>query len=617
VYKESKMSKLLILFFLLAVCFIQYEAMQQKSFVIDYDHDQFLKDGKPFRYISGGIHYFRVPEEYWEDRLYKIRKSGCNAIQTYIPWNWHEPYEGQYQNFNKLVNFIKLAQKHDLLVILRGGPYVCGEWEFGGFPYWLLKNSSIKLRTSDKVFLTYVETWLSKLLTVLRPLLYANGGPVIMLQVENEYGSYGCDHNYVNMLGSMFKKYVGDDVILFTTDGAGDGFLKCGAVDSLYTTVDFGAGGDPAKTFLIQRKYQSHGPYVNSEYYTGWLDHWGEHHQTRGSAQIAEYVDKILATNASLNMYMFEGGTNFGFMNGANGGNPIQPQPTSYDYDAPLSEAGDPTEKYFAIQKVISKYVAIPEGPQPTATVKMAYGKVNGKKVASVLDIIDKLTPVVAVNPLSFEDIDVPYGYVLYTTNIASHSLDDVKLNLTLTKYHDRAHIFTDKNLQGIMQMNEPSHSINISAGTVLDILVENQGRINYGSYLADTKKGLLADVLLDGSKLENWSMRGFNGTELLTNELFENRLTNMTSLPAAVMFTLTIDEIHDTYLKLDMWTKGFVLLNGVNLGRYWTPVGPQKTLYVPKFYLKSNNTVIVCETDKLPTLEDSYIDFVDAPIFT
>jgi len=240
-----------------------------------------------------------------------------------------------------------------------------------------------------------------------------------------------------------------------------------------------------------------------------------------------------------------------------------------------------------------------------------------GKKVASVLDIIDKLTPVVAVNPLSFEDIDVPYGYVLYTTNIASHSLDDVKLNLTLTKYHDRAHIFTDKNLQGIMQMNEPSHSINISAGTVLDILVENQGRINYGSYLADTKKGLLADVLLDGSKLENWSMRGFNGTELLTSELFENRLTNMTSLPAAVMFTFTMDEIHDTYLKLDMWTKGFVLLNGVNLGRYWTPVGPQKTLYVPKFYLKSNNTVIVCETDKLPTLEDSYIDFVDAPIFT
>ena len=605
------------------------DSNEKRSFTIDYINNQFLKDGQPFRYISGGMHYFRVPHEYWDDRLYKMRKGGMNAVQTYVAWNVHEPFKGDYRfsGNNDIVKFIETAQKNDLLVILRPGPYICAEWEYGGFPYWIMKEvSPTQLRTRSDVYLKIVEKWMSVLLTKLRPLLYENGGPIISVQVENEYGSYGNDHVYMRKLETVFRKHLGNDVILFTTDGAGDWFLKRGALPSLYTTVDFGAGGDVEKYFAIQRKYQPQGPYINSEYYTGWLDHWGEKHSRVSGLRVAKTLDTMLARNASVNLYMFIGGTNFGFMNGANFAKRLQPQPTSYDYDSPLTEAGDPTEKYFLIQKTVSKYQRIPPGPSPKPTEKASYGTIKATQTLSIYSILDHFQPVESENPLSFEEMDIPYGYVLYRTSI-QHVLKGEAI-LDMKKMHDRAVVLVDGQTQGIVYAHN-STTLKISEGGTLDILVENQGRVNYGGMMRDTGKGILKDVTVNGNVLKNWKMYAINDTVLLSTPSTKHSLWSLykeedlsldvTEAPCVTRFSFdVVGDPQDTFLKLDAWNKGVVFINGFNLGRYWTPAGPQGTLYVPKYLLKKRNILVVFETDAVPaSLNERVVESVDAPVWT
>ncbi|NXR79253.1 BGAL galactosidase, partial [Pycnonotus jocosus] len=353
----------------------------ERSFEIDYDSNCFVKDGKPFRYISGSIHYSRVPSYYWKDRLLKMKMAGLDAIQTYVPWNYHEPRMGTYDFFGgrDLEYFLQLANDTGLLVILRAGPYICAEWDMGGLPAWLLEKKSIVLRSSDSDYLEAVERWMGVLLPKMRPYLYQNGGPIIMVQVENEYGSYfACDYNYLRFLLKLFRQHLGDEVVLFTTDGASQFHLKCGALQGLYATVDFAPGGNVTAAFLAQRSSEPKGPLVNSEFYTGWLDHWGHRHSVVPAETIAKTLNEILARGANVNLYMFIGGTNFAYWNGAN--MPYMPQPTSYDYDAPLSEAGDLTEKYFVLRKVIGMYKQLPEGLIPPTTPKFAYGKVRLQK---------------------------------------------------------------------------------------------------------------------------------------------------------------------------------------------------------------------------------------------
>ncbi|KAL9966667.1 hypothetical protein ACROYT_G024779 [Oculina patagonica] len=607
-----------------------------RSFTIDWENDVFLKDGKPFRYISGSFHYFRVPRVYWKDRMTKMRAAGLNTLQTYVAWNMHEAQEGKY-NFNgssDLASFIQMAQSAGLLVIVRAGPYICAEWDLGGFPPWLLRNyTTARLRSSlDKGYIAAVDRWMSVLLPILKPLLYVNGGPIIAVQIENEYGSYfTCDHQYMTHLQAVFEEHLGKDVILFTTDGFNDRMLECGSLPTLFTTVDFGAGVDPAVPFSHLRKYQPKGPLVNSEFYPGWLDHWAERHQTREAAAIGLYLDKILAMNASVNLYMFEGGTSFGFMNGANGyqdSRKYQPQPTSYDYDAPLTEAGDPTTKYFVIMETIAKYATVPPGPVPVPTKKYAYGKVMMSKLSSIFDVLKYLTPLGPVNStdtLTMEQIGLNYGFMLYRTKIP---FSGAAVNISIPGLRDRGIVFVNQVRQAtLIRVNgKTSATIKVEAGAFLDILVENMGRINYGPHLQDPK-GILGDVTLNNEVLKHWMMYPLHFDEVVgdTKRLHTAVNDHEASVQIPSFYTGHIppapDGIpKDTFLKLPGWFKGQAFVNGFNIGRYWPVVGPQITLYVPENVLRpgkeEKSELVLLELDNAPceSPENCFVEFVDKP---
>ena len=607
----------------------------ERSFVIDYKNDCFRKDNQTFRYISGGIHYFRVPRIYWEDRLLKAQALGLNTIQTYIAWNIHEQEQGIY-NFegeNDILHFINLAQKCGLLVIVRPGPYIDAEWEFGGFPWWLAKNKSLIMRsTEDERYMNNVETWMNVLLHKLKPKLYKNGGPIIAFQVENEYGNYyACDHKYLTALKDIFQNNYGDDVVLFTTDGYTSEYLKCGTSPQIFSTIDFGTEITAENAFKKLRKYQANGPLVNSEYYTGWLDYWGHPHQTRDSRKVAKYFDHILAINASVNLYMLEGGTNFGFMNGVDidKDNNFLVSPTSYDYDAPLSEAGDPTKKYFALRNVLKKYVKSMT-PVPKATMKTAYGKIKMTPGLDLKSLISLLyphgTPFNSTYPLTMENVHQGYGFLLYRTKIPKQYQNQL-IDLFIEVVHDRSIIYVDNIRKGVFERGAV-HTTVLVTGEKLEILVENQGRIAYGPkgshYLPDSK-GILGNVLIDNHILTNWSMYPIDDKKIFqlmdqSKEKFLLKSKNLENAPIVYCALFTLDHVTDTYIKMDTWSKGQIYINHFNLGRYWSDQGPQQTLYVPKNVLKlGNNRLMLLELDKAPcTFQKIYncsVEFVAKPI--
>ncbi|XP_041039368.1 beta-galactosidase isoform X3 [Carcharodon carcharias] len=558
---------------LLALSFCPFSpSSSSRTFQIDYDNDCFRKDGKEFRYISGSIHYSRVPRYYWKDRLMKMHMAGLNAIQTYVPWNYHETIPGKYDftGDRDLESFLKLCNDIGLLVILRAGPFICGEWDMGGLPAWLLQKKSIVLRSSDPDYLQYVDRWMHVFLLKIKPFLYQNNGPIISVQVENEYGSYfACDYDYLRHLLKLFRYYLGDEIVLFTTDGADQTYLKCGSLQGLYATVDFGPGGNVTKSFKAQRYAEPHGPMVNSEFYTGWLDHWGQKHSVIKKEIVAKSLDEILALGANVNMYMFEGGTNFGYWNGAN--SPYLPQPTSYDYDAPLSEAGDPTEKYFSIRKVIGKYKKVPAGPVLPATPKFAYGLIQVKKLQSVAGLVNLLSfsgPVKSVYPLTFVEMKQYFGYMLYRTTLPINCTKGTPLASPQNGVHDRAYIMVDGVFQGILERNKVI-PINITgqAGSTLDILVENMGRINYGGGIHDSK-GLVTNLTLASNILTGWTIYSLNIDEAvargyLTKLQKGQRLTPPAevNVPSFYLGAFKIpngipDLPQDTYLKFPGWSK-------------------------------------------------------------
>nr|XP_020515189.2 LOW QUALITY PROTEIN: beta-galactosidase-like [Labrus bergylta] len=589
----------------------------ERSFSIDYKNNCFLKDGKPFQYISGSIHYSRIPRYYWKDRLMKMYMTGLNAIQVYVPWNYHEAVQG-VQNFTgdrDLEHFLDLANQTGLLVILRPGPYICAEWEMGGLPAWLLQKPNIVLRSADTDYLQAVSNWLAVLLPQIKPWLYINGGNIITVQVENEYGSYyACDYNYMRHLRTLFRFFLGEDTVLFTTDGNTDKEMICGTLEGLYATIDFGTENNIAEAFKRQRRFEPRGPLVNSEFYTGWLDHWGDQHAVVNSQKVSRVLGEMLTMGANVNMYMFEGGSNFGYWNGADHDTRFRSVVTSYDYDAPLSEAGDPTEKLLAIRDVIKQFRDIPSGPMPPATPKFAYGFVTLKKVgniSSLLNTLSPLGPVKSQHPLTFEEMKQFYGYMLYRTRLPRDLPQPTPLISPLNGVHDRAYVSINGVYQGLLERDTVLvTNVTAQQGDTLDILVENMGRVNFGSRINDFK-GLLSDLFLGKDLLTDWLIYPLDidgaiasGWPHSDNKKSSTPPKDPSVGPIFYSGTLQPNGLSwDTFLKLNGWTKGQVWINGMNLGRYWPARGPQQTLYVPGPLLSTTqpNNITVLELEGAP----------------
>lgn len=627
------MTAMVLLFMLLnlaCVCVTGNWVSEGRSFSIDYNNNCFLKDGKTFQYISGSIHYSRIPRAYWRDRLLKMYMTGLNAIQVYVPWNFHETVHGVY-NFNgdrDLEHFLDLANQTGLLVILRPGPYICAEWEMGGLPAWLLQKPNIILRSSDSDYVQAVSNWLAVLLPKMKPWLYINGGNIITVQVENEYGSYfACDYNYMRHLRTLFRFFLGENAVLFTTDGNTDKEMACGSLEGLYATVDFGTDTNITAAFQRQRRFEPRGPLVNSEFYTGWLDHWGDQHAVVSTEKIMRVLAEMLVMGANVNLYMFEGGTNFGYWNGADHDNRFRSVVTSYDYDAPLSEAGDPTDKLLAIREVIKLFRDVPSGPMPPATPKFAYGFVTLKKVGNVGSLLTTLSPsgpVKSQYPITFEELKQYYGYVLYRTTLPRDLYEPTPLISPLNGVHDRAYVSVNGVYQGLLE-RDMALVMNVTGqkGDTVDIVVENMGRVNFGSKINDYK-GLLSNLILGKDVLTDWNIYPLNIDGAITGGWPHSNSKRPTSPikgktllgPTFYMGTLQTNGLSwDTFLKLHEWTKGQVWINGVNLGRYWPARGPQQTLYVPGPLLSPSqtNNITVLELEGAPT--HLRVLFMDRPL--
>ncbi|MFC7722594.1 glycoside hydrolase family 35 protein [Nonomuraea recticatena] len=540
--------------------------------------------------MSGGLHYFRVHPAQWADRLRKARLMGLNTIETYVPWNLHQPRPDRFRMDDELdlPAYLDLAAAEGLHVLLRPGPYICAEWEGGGLPSWLLAEPDLRLRTRDPRYLSAVDDYFARLLTPLQPYLSTRGGPILAIQVENEYGAYGDDTAYLEHLAHSLRR-CGVDVPLFTCDQPAD--LARGALPGILATANFGSRS--AQSLATLRAHQPTGPLLSTEFWIGWFDRWGSHHVVRDADQAAQELDELLATGASLNLYMFHGGTNFGFTNGANDKHTYRPTVTSYDYDAPLDEAGDPTEKFTAFRKVIAKYATVPDEPVPAPAAKLAVPAVALTQSAGLLENAESLGEAVeSRHPLTMEELRQDFGFVLYETTLPAAG----PVLLELEHVRDRAQVFLDGQPVGVLERENHEHAIAFTVpreNSVLSVLVENQGRVNYGVGIHD-RKGLLGEVLLNGSELAGWTSRPLPLTSLEGLPFAATR--TVTIGPAFHRGTFEVAEAADTFLHLDGWTKGNAWINGFALGRYWSR-GPQRSLYVPAPVLREGaNEIIVLE---------------------
>ena len=576
-----------------------------KSVVIE--NGKIVIDGKAEQIISGAIHYFRILPELWEDRLLKARQCGLNTIETYMCWNLHEPREGKFC-FDGLLDFekfIKIAEKLGLWVIVRPGPYICAEWENGGLPSWLMVKENLRLRCMNKQYLNALEPFLNEILNRLNKLQYTKHGPIIALQVENEYGSFGNDHTYISHVRRIFLDN-GINVPLFTSDGPDDHYIQGGTIPELTMTLNFGT--NPEEAFAKGRKYRPEGPDFCMEFWNGWFDHWGGEHHVRDSDNAAATLDQILQMGANVNIYMFHGGTNFNFWNGAICiNNKLQPTITSYDYDAPLSECGDPTKKYFIYQKIIRKYNKSTDYGMPEPSRKIVYNNVILTESVSLFDNLDLLGKKHnSIMPESMEHWGQNFGFIHYRTQL-SGPLNNQKLGLD--KVHDRALIFLHGKYFATYYRNDEVQEFNINvpeSGAQLDILVENMGRINYGSEIGRDQKGILGGVRISQQYQHYWETWTLPLNNI--NKLCYSNFSQKVNLPAFHRGTLEIDEAADTFLSFP-GKKGCVWVNGFNIGRYWD-TGPQKTLYVPGVLLKNgSNEIIIME---LHELHNNYLQFTD-----
>ncbi len=579
---------------------------------LTYNDKDFLMDGTPFKIISGAMHYFRIHPDLWEDRLLKLKACGFNTVETYVCWNLHERREGEF-DFSGILDierFISIAEKIGLWVIVRPGPYICAEWEFGGLPSWLLKYPNITLRCNDPLYLEKVTPYYRELFSRIRPHLSTNGGGIIMMQVENEYGSYGDDKDYLRSVAEIYREN-GIDCLLFTSDGAVLWTLSGGTLPELLSVLNFGS--NISKNAETLRSFKPDQPFMCGEFWCGWFDHWYEEHHTRTSDDVANMVQEFFDANGSFNFYMFHGGTNFSFWNGANHtGKEYQPTVTSYDYCAPLTESGDMTDTYFAIKEVIERNTGVKAPDIHVENLpKKAYGELTLTECAPLFENLIALTsPIHSPAPLTMEEIGQDFGYILYSTELHG-PFEPMELNFE--HLHDRAHIFLNGKLAGIRERSRRCDSVIIELeygeSAKLDVLVENMGRVNYGPKLFD-KKGIVGGIRLGQRFHFGWDHYPLTMDDL--SQLKWNKNTSV-QLPAFYRGTLKItDTPADTFIRLDGFEKGFVVVNGFNVSRFYNSAGPQKTLYIPSPLLKTgDNEIIVFETDSVTCPK---VTFVDTP---
>ena len=644
-----------------------------RSFTIE--NDSLVRDGEPINLMSGSFHYSRTPPALWRDRLQRLRAMGLNAVQTYVPWNFHEENRGEF-NFGgdrNITAFIETAAQEGLMVLVRMGPYMCGEWEFGGFPAWLLAiEPPVTIRTYEAGYIAAVDAYWAALLPVLKPLLWSAGGPIVMVQIENEYGSYGnvgtnpSDLQYMEHLVDLTHQHLGEGtVIIYTTDGGNTGFMSRGALkgNATYTVGDHGPGSD-AGNCAAMAQYNDPGknPCMDSEYYTGWLTHWGETMANTSGANVAQPLDTYLAANTSFNLYMGFGGTNFGWWSGANGGGKsFQPHITSYDYSSPVDEGGAhgfaaDGDKWAKIHNVLAKYQggrggyasgSVPPA-EPPLMPRKAYAPVTLDQSVAMLTPASLAAlepafgswPMVSDVPLSMESVGQNYGFILYEATTPPGVVGNQTLGFSAYP-RDRAHAFVDGAPAIAAPMYRPSAppSVPLAAaaagGETLSLLLENLGRLNYGKGMTDPKGVWSAKgeaVLYNGKNMTGPGLWKTRALPLQTEQLHKltfapNAQTESAAAGGAFTPTffrgnLQIDDVAgpaDTYLKTKGWGKGVVWVNGYNLGRFWEAEGPQHALYLPAPLLRSGtNEIIVLELDTpqaMRTLEfDVKPDFSGKP---
>jgi beta-galactosidase len=558
--------------------------------------DGFFLNNEEIKIISGGMHYFRTVPEYWRDRLLKLKNMGCNTVETYVAWNMHEPKKGEFC-FNGMMDikaFIELAGELGLWVIVRPSPYICAEWEFGGLPAWLLADDGMRLRGNYEPFLKHVRDYYHELFKLLTPLQINYGGPIILMQIENEYGYYGNDTKYLETMRDIMIEN-GAVVPFVTSDGPWGDALTCGSVEGVLPTGNFGSKAE--EQFDILSKHTNGGPLMCMEFWVGWFDHWGSpKHQTSDLNDNIINLEEILK-RGNVNIYMFHGGTNFGFMNGSNYYDNLTPDVTSYDYDAVLTESGKITPKYQGFKEVISKFVTLPNNIEITSTPSYEYGEIQVSEKVGLFQTLDTLTSgIQSLYPQSMERLGQSYGYILYRSSLKKEKhLQKIRL----WEANDRAQVFVDNNhavtLYDRELLEEASIDVSTNGSSDISILVENMGRVNFGLKLEKQRKGIDGAVQINGHQHFGWEQYPL---ELDNIDRLDFSKGYEPDLPAFYSFTLHADVIGDTYIDLEGWGKGCVFVNGFNLGRFWE-IGPQKRLYVPgPLIRKGDNTIIIFETE-------------------
>ena len=578
----------------------------------------FELDGAPFRVLAGAIHYFRVHPELWRERIRQAREMGLNTIETYVAWNAHEERRGQWSESGPvdLARFLDIIAEEGMHAIVRPGPYICAEWHNGGLPVWLTSMPGMGLRRSEPRYLAEVTRYLERVYAILEPRQIERGGPVIMVQIENEYGAYGSDKEYLAELVRVTRAS-GINVELTTVDQPNDQMLAAGSLPGIHLTGSFGSRA--AERLATLRKHQPTGPLMCAEFWDGWFDWWGSYHHTTSAADAAAELETLLASGASVTFYMFHGGTNFGLTNGANDKGRYLPTLTSYDYDAPLSEAGEPTDKYWAFREVISRYAPVPERAQADVAALVA------PAFDCVLDnlgdwrTLHAALPGATEHPPTFEELGHLSALVRYEVELPEVAFAHSALAvLEVGEVRDRAWVEVDGAAIGTLSRTLHEHRLTIPQGSWLSVLVEDQGRVNYADRLGELK-GLIGQITLAGAPLTGWAAtpidvaalgerlsgddaaalgKGGGATRGATVSSAASTAAGAVSGPVALRGEFTLEKSTTLFLDTHGWGKGFAFVNGFFLGRYWSN-GPQRTLYVPQPVVRAGvNTVVVLELD-------------------